>query len=169
MLEELVDFNYKFENGEIKLIKFKTHEISGYCDDEIFDVSLKDINSVDNLFIDASKIKWIEYDEKIKLKRNTFDKLITFKSEDDNMIMFFVSLSYKKYDNIKFYGLMKINTKEYVFVGNEGYHPFIESHSFAYGNSDGSGPELNYDSHDDQELLCQMQHYYKEFMADEYH
>lgn len=167
MLKELVDFDFK--SSPLCDLKLFNENKNSYCDKEISDVSLQERNPVDNLIIGASKIKWIKYDEDLQLSKNNLDKLITFKTEDNNMILFFISLNCSRWSGIYFYGLIKKDTKEYVFVGIENCHPFIMSNNFDYCDSDGSGPNIECESDDSEELLKQMQHYYEQFLGNRYH
>lgn len=69
------------------------------------------------------------------------------------------------------FGIINHNNNEYLILGETGGHPLYSSNYVAYGDSDGSGPNIaEYENYGTAEEILELIHkYYQDFANNEYH
>lgn len=73
------------------------------------------------------------------------------------------------YDSdITFICLVSLETKLFITVGSRNSHPFVQTSTFGYNNSDGSGPDFEF-ADTAESSLSQLQTYYYKFCDNMYH
>jgi len=102
-------------------------------------------------------------------KNKTQYNEVTYLSNDNNILLFHIVFE-REYEYLNMYGAISMTAKKYLFAGVQNSHPFLFTHNYSYGNSDGSGPDFpNCDETDDIEILYRLKKYHGEFMQNKYH
>ena len=148
-----------------------------YCDSEIKKISDNEIDHSTNII------------EKIKSVPLHFDKMLTlyiieqiriagFNSGnilgDINANVFSGSNTYLiscsvEVEDYEVDFIMAIDDQQYLVVGNENAHPFIETNKFLYINSNGSGPHILPAEITFKNLFANFSELYTSFMNNNYH
>lgn len=185
LIDKIIDFKGLL-NIELSCISEETSEflipikkgkksIEHYVDNDIEKVSYKITDAYKKMIINAIE------DSYSSLKDNYIQPAVE-ELDNDTEIMttaFYKSANYSlcyfvvenEYD-LNFLGLTDRKTGNYIFIGTAAEHPYIITNKFTYGNSDGSGPQINDligDKFTPQRLLAVMLLYFSEFTNNMHH
>lgn len=149
-----------YPDGNITKIKGRPD----YCDENIPKKYIRsDLSFINNL-------RWTEIEGKhcwyAKHAFRSTTYLSTKKSEEIKLMA--ISCTYKDLPNDAFF-LVLIEPNYFIIVGVVGEHPMIESSTFTYVNSDGSGPKLFNEMNDPRKLAESLIKFYDDFSENRYH
>lgn len=180
--EKYIDFNQIIENIEECIcsgsdetyFKMKFDKCDYVVDSEILKYDKKKLKSYAEMINDAKDKTFEKYKEKINNtnKNITIKVNTTYKSSDDAYIICAISFDAGDSCIVDILGLVDIDIDKYVFLGCSGSHPFLATNDFEFGNSDGSGPDIQRHftkEHNDDTVLKYIARYFREFTQDNYH
>lgn len=144
MLSEYINFTIlfnKFLNDDevMCILKHKNNIFSHYIDNDICKIRYTPLyNTYFEMLQNASTFTYIKNNEIIEhdeLKIN----ILSFNSTVEKFNISHIKIIQDKYDKeYEMICLIDDNTKKYIMIGLDEYHPFIYTNEFEYYQSDGS-------------------------------
>ena len=167
-----IDESCLTDNDYFKIFKKESKKCKHFSDNEINELDDKLEDKYFNMITDASSHKYKKNDDPVTEDEIEYDiDSSIFLSTDKKYVVFYLMLGCEEDGDQNIFGVINLKENKYLFVGNSGMHPFINTTEFSYGNSDGSGPEIKIDTEKITvyEILVHMTRYYTLFTNDMYH
>ena len=163
--DELIKCEHIYNNKLIIRIQKDSH--ISICDEKTPNDYVKKTKKLVNKFVEFNDMKKL-----CSLDADIHDVNIKFILYSINNYYSFSAVITGEYKHFSIFGLIDDNKNKFIFLGEEGCHPYFITDSISYGNSYGSGPEITNEVNDKPdyfEIIGVTEQYFSDFSENKYH